>query len=138
MHSDNQNMPLYGKGQVNHPVNTHMNANMSVQANDHMNMNANMTLNKSQWMHACHQYKGANVEFEMSDGKTYQGKIHSHDHDNMYIIMNMPQQNRQEEERFFPFFGGFGFPFFAGGFGPGFGVFGFPYFGFRGFRRFWW
>ncbi|MCK6255831.1 hypothetical protein LCY76_04335 [Fictibacillus sp. KIGAM418] len=103
---------------------------------------------KQHWMHLCKQYAGANCEIEMADGKIYHGKIHSHDNDNIYLIM--PMQHRDEaSERFFPGFGfggfpgfgfgGFGFnPFFVGPFFPGFGLFGFPFFGFRGFRRFWW
>ncbi|MDM5197652.1 hypothetical protein QUF79_06425 [Fictibacillus enclensis] len=93
---------------------------------------------KENWMKMCKQYAGANCEIEMSDGKIYQGRIHSHDNDNIYLVM--PMQNRDEAaERFFPGFGlGFGFPFFAGPFLPGFGLFGFPFWGFRGFRRFWW
>lgn len=94
---------------------------------------------KENWMSLCKQYAGANCEVEMHDGKVYQGKIHSHDNDNVYLIM--PMQNRDgAEERFFPGFGfGFGFsPFFVRPFFPGFGLFGFPFWGFRGFRRFWW
>ncbi|MGG1571937.1 hypothetical protein [Fictibacillus sp. NRS-1165] len=92
---------------------------------------------KENLMHLCKQYAGANCEIEMADGRIYQGKIHGHDNDNLYLIM--PMQHRDEaSERFFPGFG-FGFnPFFVGPFFPGFGLFGFPFFGFRRFRRFWW
>ncbi|MDN4073341.1 hypothetical protein [Fictibacillus terranigra] len=43
----------------------------------------------------------------MADGNVYQGKIHSYDNDNMYLIMQMQNRNTQSD-RVFPGFGGFG------------------------------
>jgi hypothetical protein len=85
-------------------------------------------------MKMCKENVGRYCEVEMADGNVYQGKIHSYDNDNMYMIMPMSDQS----ERAFGGFGGFGFPFFVRPFFPGFGLFGFPFFRFRRFRRFWW
>ncbi len=97
----------------------------------------------------CKKHHGAYVEVEVMDGKVYHGKIHHHDHENVYIVVRAEHDGQMESSshinkmygghRFFPGLGfGFGAPFFAGPFGPGFGLFGFPFFGIRRFRRFWW
>jgi hypothetical protein len=107
----------------------------NMNAGYHMpNENYHMKDGHHPMMDICKSRVGQNCEVEMSNGRVYQGKIHSYDNENMYLVM----QTQDREERAFGFGGGFGFPFFAGPFFPGFGLFGFPFFGIRRFRRFWW
>ncbi|MBY6036617.1 hypothetical protein KUV80_08130 [Fictibacillus nanhaiensis] len=109
----------------------------NVNAGYHMaNENYHMADNMQHHMKMCKENVGRYCEVEMTDGNVYQGKIHSYDNDNMYMIMGMSERDG-ESDRFFPGFGfGFGFPFFVRPFFPGFGLFGFPFRRFRRFRRF--
>jgi hypothetical protein len=100
------------------------------------NENYHMADNMQHHMKMCKENVGRYCEVEMADGNVYQGKIHSYDNENMYMIMPMSDQS-QRAFGGFGGFGGFGFPFFVRPFFPGFGLFGFPFFRFRRFRRFW-
>jgi hypothetical protein len=72
------------------------------------------------------------VQVELKDGSVYQGLLHSHDREKMFLLMpkmnhsHMPMQTEDESSesrQFFPFFGPFG-------------LFGFPFFGIRRFGPF--
>ncbi|MCR2822069.1 hypothetical protein [Lederbergia panacisoli] len=65
------------------------------------------------------------VQVELNDGSVYQGILHSHDREKLYLIMPKMHQHMEDESssRLFPFFGPFG-------------LYGFPFFGMRAFGPF--
>jgi hypothetical protein len=76
--------------------------------------------------HKCQKHLYQFIQVELHDGSVYQGILHSHDNDKLYLIMpksNHHSELEKDESRLFPFFGPFG-------------LFGFPFFGIRTFGPF--
>jgi len=85
----------------------------------------------------CRKHLYQFVQVELKDGTIYQGILHSHDREKMYLLMpkmhhqhhhhhhheSMHIDDESSSRQFFPFFGPFG-------------LFGFPFFGIRRFGPF--
>jgi hypothetical protein len=80
---------------------------------------------------SCKKHMYQFIQVELNDGSVYQGILHSHDREKMYLIMpktghshlSTHTMDESGESRLFPFFGPFG-------------LFGFPFFGIRRFGPF--